>query len=267
MPPRTPPRRHRDWTWPGRRWPPRGPRHAGADWCRDGPRSGPATRRPGARRGSTRRAVTEARSGAHPDERDPQLLAAALDRLLAERGWETDAAVGAVLGRWPAIVGPELAAHCDAAVVRRRRAGGAGRLHRLGHPAAAARPRTASRRLNAELGAGTVTAVTVRGPGRRPGSAGRSRASAAAARATRTAEPAAHRAAPVTAWGRGPTPAWGTHDRDGSRASPGLAGGRFCGPQTGRMRRSNASPGADRRPRWPPPGGRRLPARRRKVLV
>ena len=30
---------------------------------------------------------------------------------MAERGWETDAAVGGVMGRWAAIVGPEVSAH------------------------------------------------------------------------------------------------------------------------------------------------------------
>ncbi len=44
----------------------------------------------------------EQRSGARPDDRDPQLLGPTVDRLIAERGWETDAAVGGVLGRWAA---------------------------------------------------------------------------------------------------------------------------------------------------------------------
>jgi predicted nucleic acid-binding Zn ribbon protein len=43
--------------------------------------------------------------------RDPLLLGDQLDRLLADRGWKVDVAVGSVMGRWPAIVGEEVAQH------------------------------------------------------------------------------------------------------------------------------------------------------------
>lgn len=46
------------------------------------------------------------------DGRDPQLLGDQLEHLLVERGWQVDVAVGSVMGRWPAIVGPEVAQHC-----------------------------------------------------------------------------------------------------------------------------------------------------------
>ncbi|MFG2308992.1 DUF721 domain-containing protein [Streptomyces sp. NPDC048566] len=52
------------------------------------------------------------RSGAAADGRDPMALGAAINRLLTERGWETPAAVGGVMGRWPQIVGEDLAKHC-----------------------------------------------------------------------------------------------------------------------------------------------------------
>lgn len=52
------------------------------------------------------------RSGARPDDRDPQLLEATLARLLAEVGWETPAAVGSVIHGWADIVGARIAAHC-----------------------------------------------------------------------------------------------------------------------------------------------------------
>jgi len=52
------------------------------------------------------------RSGARPDDRDPQPLEATLARLLAEAGWETPAAVGGVIHGWADIVGPRIAAHC-----------------------------------------------------------------------------------------------------------------------------------------------------------
>ncbi|WP_169793014.1 DciA family protein, partial [Streptomyces albus] len=34
-----------------------------------------------------------------------------MSRLIAERGWETPAAVGGVMGRWPQLVGPQVAQH------------------------------------------------------------------------------------------------------------------------------------------------------------
>jgi predicted nucleic acid-binding Zn ribbon protein len=60
----------------------------------------------------TRRGDARRRSGAHPDDRDPQPLGRTLDRLVADRGWEVDLAVGGVIGRWAQIVGAEVAAHC-----------------------------------------------------------------------------------------------------------------------------------------------------------
>lgn len=52
------------------------------------------------------------RSGARPDDRDPQPLEATLARLLAEAGWEAPAAVGGIIHGWADIVGPRIAAHC-----------------------------------------------------------------------------------------------------------------------------------------------------------
>ncbi len=54
----------------------------------------------------------EVRSGAGPDERDPQLLRGAVPRLLAAHGWEGRAAAGDTLANWGAVVGAELADHC-----------------------------------------------------------------------------------------------------------------------------------------------------------
>ncbi|MEZ0064138.1 putative nucleic acid-binding Zn ribbon protein [Streptacidiphilus sp. MAP12-20] len=56
---------------------------------------------------------TGLRSGARADGRDPQPLGSAITRLIAERGWEAPAAVGGVMGRWPEIVGKDIAAHCE----------------------------------------------------------------------------------------------------------------------------------------------------------
>ena len=45
------------------------------------------------------------------DERDPQLLGDAVDRLIDDRGWSGDAAGGELQARWPEIVGVEFADH------------------------------------------------------------------------------------------------------------------------------------------------------------
>ena len=68
--------------------------------------------RPGLRplRGSR---AARSTGGRTPEEgRDPKLLGDQLDRLLLDRGWQVDVAVGSVMGRWPQIVGPEVAQHC-----------------------------------------------------------------------------------------------------------------------------------------------------------
>jgi len=46
------------------------------------------------------------------DGRDPSLLGDQMDRLVLDRGWNVDVAVGSVMGRWPEIVGTDVAAHC-----------------------------------------------------------------------------------------------------------------------------------------------------------
>ncbi|MEU0564197.1 DciA family protein [Nonomuraea sp. NPDC005983] len=98
---------------------------------------------------------------------DPQLFGRAILDLLADRGWEQSAAVGGVFGRWPDIVGPDLAAHTkpesfddgEVLVVADSTAW-ATQVRLLA--------RTLVRRLNEELGDGTVTKVKVRGPQNAP---------------------------------------------------------------------------------------------------
>jgi predicted nucleic acid-binding Zn ribbon protein len=51
-------------------------------------------------------------SAAGPDPRDPQPIGGLVRRLVADRGWEKPAAEARVLGDWPALVGPEIAARC-----------------------------------------------------------------------------------------------------------------------------------------------------------
>lgn len=68
--------------------------------------------RPGMKPRKRRRPIgTSAPSGSAGDARDPALLGDQLDRLLIDRGWKVDVAVGAVMGRWPEIVGPDIAEH------------------------------------------------------------------------------------------------------------------------------------------------------------
>ncbi|MFE3602149.1 DUF721 domain-containing protein [Streptomyces sp. NPDC059096] len=119
------------------------------------------------------------RSGARADGRDPLPLGAAINRLIMERGWETPAAVGGVMGRWPQIVGEDLAKHCvpqryddaeDARVltVQCDSTVWATQLRLLA-------PRLVAR-LNEDLGQGTVRMIKVLGPGGPPQRYGRLRA-------------------------------------------------------------------------------------------
>ncbi|MFG2404752.1 DUF721 domain-containing protein [Streptomyces brevispora] len=108
------------------------------------------------------------RSGARADGRDPLPLGAAINRLITERGWEAPAAVGGVMGRWPQIVGDDLANHCvplrydeDPAervlTVQCDSTAWATQLRLLAPQLVA--------RLNADLGHGTVRMIRVLGPG------------------------------------------------------------------------------------------------------
>jgi predicted nucleic acid-binding Zn ribbon protein len=104
-----------------------------------------------------------ARSGAHPDARDPQSLDSTLGRLVGERGWEQPVAVGGAFGRWDAVVGPELAGHCapetlkdGTLIVRAESTAWATQVRLLTSHLV--------RRLDEELGHGVVTKVVVRGP-------------------------------------------------------------------------------------------------------
>lgn len=102
-------------------------------------------------------------SGAHPDDRDPQLIGPTLERLVGDRGWELDLRVQGVFGRWPELVGAEVAQHstpetfADGKLVVRTDSTAWATQLRLLAP-------TIVRRLNEELGHGTVTLIEVLGP-------------------------------------------------------------------------------------------------------
>ena len=107
------------------------------------------------------------RSGARADRRDPVPLASAISRLITEQAWEAPAAVAGVMGRWPQIVGDELARHCtplsyddapDQRVLTVRCDSTAWATQvRLLAPQLLAR-------LNEDLGHGTVKRIRVQGP-------------------------------------------------------------------------------------------------------
>ena len=102
-------------------------------------------------------------TGAHPDDRDPQLLDDTLSRLVADHGWDLDLRVQGVFGRWSELVGAEVAEHCtpesfdDGRLVVRTASTAWATQLRLLAP-------TVVRRLNEELGHGTVVVIEVLGP-------------------------------------------------------------------------------------------------------
>jgi len=103
------------------------------------------------------------RRGGRARREDPQPLSAALDGLLGDQGWRTAAAIGSVFGRWDQLVGPDVAAH-----TRPERFSDGELLVIADSSVWATQVRLLTsavlRRLNEELGHGTVTRVVVRGP-------------------------------------------------------------------------------------------------------
>ena len=97
------------------------------------------------------------------DGRDPSLLGDQMDRLLLDRGWTVDVAVGSVMGRWPAIVGADVAAHCTPVtfsdgvlIVRAESTAWATQLRLMSSSILA--------RLETEVGKDAVTELRVQGP-------------------------------------------------------------------------------------------------------
>jgi predicted nucleic acid-binding Zn ribbon protein len=137
----------------------------GLDLARSAARAAAASpgAQPARRRTSRPRPTRQRASGARPDDRDPQLLEQAMGRLIASHGWEVDLKVQGVFGRWEELVGAEVAAHCTPEtfddgrlVVRTDSTAWATQLKLLA-PAIV-------RRLNEDLGHGTVTLIEVLGP-------------------------------------------------------------------------------------------------------
>jgi predicted nucleic acid-binding Zn ribbon protein len=108
-------------------------------------------------------------SGSGPDARDPQLFGSSVERIMRERGWEEPTAVGGLTGRWPEIVGPDVAEHVVPETFEPSPDGrGLLLVLRADSSAWAYTMRTLlptlRTRIDHELGAGTVRDITVLGP-------------------------------------------------------------------------------------------------------
>lgn len=57
-------------------------------------------------------------SGAGPDDRDPQPFGRLVSRVSVDRGWSNRLTDATVLGRWPQLVGPDVADHCTPVSLR-----------------------------------------------------------------------------------------------------------------------------------------------------
>jgi len=103
------------------------------------------------------------RTGPAGDVRDPQLLGAAIARLVTERGWQSTTSAARVVGEWDVLVGTEIADHCRPASLV------AGELVLVAESSAwATQLRLLApqlvRRLTEQVGPEVVTKLVVRGP-------------------------------------------------------------------------------------------------------
>jgi Dna[CI] antecedent, DciA len=126
--------------------------------------AGPGQSPPGGSSSSADGGTTVSGTGrGRPRRDDPQRLGHAIGGLLDENGWQQRAAIGSVFGRWAEIVGQDLAAHttpdafADGELAVTADSTAWATQVRLLAPQLV-------RRLNAELGDGTVRRVRVRGP-------------------------------------------------------------------------------------------------------
>ncbi|CAN5335342.1 MAG: DUF721 domain-containing protein [Nocardioides sp.] len=137
----------------------------GLDLAREAARAA-AANRPKASRTQKRRRTEPGSgrpTGAHPDDRDPQLLSSTVGRVVGDHGWELELRVRSVIARWEEIVGAEVAEHTTAEsfadgrlVVRADSTAWATQLTLLTSQLLV--------RINAELGPDTVTIVETLGP-------------------------------------------------------------------------------------------------------
>lgn len=123
-----------------------------------------ARRRASAGRGTRPQTRPDPRHGGSSAVSDgPELFGSAIRRLVDERGWASTVQAGSVVGRWDALVGADLAAHCrperfdDGELVLVAESTAWATQVRLLAPAVLAR-------LATELGAGVVRSLRVHGP-------------------------------------------------------------------------------------------------------
>ena len=131
------------------------------------------------RTGPARRTFSKPRvgprsSGARPDDRDPQPLDVSVTKFVADQGWGTELRVHGVFTRWAAVVGSEVAQHVSPEsytegrlVVRTDSTAWATQMKLLAGQVV--------RRLNEELGDGTIEVIDVLGPHTPKWTAGRFR--------------------------------------------------------------------------------------------
>ncbi|ODT98116.1 MAG: hypothetical protein ABS81_28605 [Pseudonocardia sp. SCN 72-86] len=91
----------------------RAAREASAQRASERAASGEPRRRRAGARGNRRRW-----SGPGPDDRDPQPFGKMLSRVSMDRGWSPRLTDATVLGRWPQLVGPDIADHCTPVSLR-----------------------------------------------------------------------------------------------------------------------------------------------------
>lgn len=120
----------------------------------------PAARKMAADKRAELRRTRKRRPG---DSADPVGFAAAIEALLAARGWKADVKSASVLSRWEHLVGADVAAHATPVSL-----GGGELVVQAESTAWATQLRLLSRsllsRIQAEVGAETVTSLRIHGP-------------------------------------------------------------------------------------------------------
>ena len=115
------------------------------------------------RRSRSSRRVGPQVSGARADDRDPKLLADAVERLVETKGWTNEINVHTLLARWALLIGTTNAAHSHpegyADTVLTDRTDSTAWATQLRYMA----PQLVAM-LNEQLGDGTVTRISVLGP-------------------------------------------------------------------------------------------------------
>ncbi|HUR74633.1 MAG TPA: DciA family protein [Sporichthya sp.] len=137
--------------------------NSGIDLARSALAEARAAARERVRKPGATRSPRPERGGTARDGRDPQTFGAALQNLITERGWEVPAAVGDAMDRWATIVGSDIATHAEplsfeagVLAVQASSTAWATQLRLLAPDIV--------RRLNAELGHGTVLRIEVKAP-------------------------------------------------------------------------------------------------------